>query len=70
MGIKSRCNKEDLFSVATFKVKGLKNHVKQEALSRDIEKYKIDICCLQKTKITEHFKQKMEKSNTYILEDF
>ena len=55
MGIKSRCNKQDLFSVATFNVRGLTNHVKQETLSRDIKKYKSDICCLQETKITEHF---------------
>ena len=55
MGIKSRCNKEDLFSVATFNVRWLRNHVKQEALSRDIDKYKIDICCLQETKIPKHF---------------
>ena len=95
-GIKSRCNKEDLFSVATFNVRGLRNHVKQEALSRDIDKYKIDIFCLQETKKNRtfwqnyatwkqinnntieqstlwqsfHFKQKMEKFNTWILEDF
>ena len=55
MGIKSRCNKEELFSVATFNARRLKYHVKQEALTRDIDKYKIDICCLQETKITEHF---------------
>ena len=55
MSIKSRCNKEDLFSVATFNVRGLRNHVKQEDLSRDVDKHKIDICSLKETKITEHF---------------
>ena len=66
MGIKSRCSKEDLFSGATFNVRGLTNHVKQEALSKDIDKYKIDIRCLQETKITEHFDKTAPHGNRLI----
>ena len=66
MGIKSRCDKEDLFSVATFSVRGLRNHVKQEVLSRDIDKYKTDICCLQETKITKYFDKTTPHGNRLI----
>jgi exonuclease III len=42
------------FNIGTFNVRGLVNGYKQEQLSRDIEKYKIDICCLQETKIRDN----------------
>ena len=46
--------------------RGLRNHVKQEALSRDIDKCKIDICCLQETKTTEHFDKTTPHENRLI----
>ena len=41
------------FTLATFNVRGLKKLYKQGCLSSDIENYKIDVCCLQETKIKE-----------------
>ena len=66
MGIKSRCDKQDLFSVTPFGVRGLRNHIKQEALSRDIDKYQIEIRCLQETKITENFDKTTPHGNRLI----
>ena len=40
-------------SVASFNVRGLTQEYKQEQLSRDITKYKIDVISLQETKIKE-----------------
>ena len=54
------------FSVATTNVRGLTNHTKQEALSRDIDKYKTDICCLQETKMTENFDKTTTHGNQLI----
>ena len=44
---------KEMFKLATFNVRGLTKRVKQEQLSRDMKKYKIDIACLQETKITD-----------------
>ena len=41
------------FRLATFNVRGLTQQVKQEQLSRDMKKYKIDVACIQETKIKE-----------------
>ena len=38
-------------NIATFNVRGLTMKSKQERLISDIKKYKIDVCCLQETKI-------------------
>ena len=35
------------FSIGTFNVRGLTKEEKQEALARDIDSYKVDVCCLQ-----------------------
>ena len=35
----------------TFNVRGLAKEEKQERLAQDIDNYKIDVCCLQETKI-------------------
>ena len=40
-------------NVASFNVHGLNDALKRAALTRDLTAYKIDICCLQKTKVTE-----------------
>ena len=54
MGNKAKnIRKKDTFSIATFNVRGLTHEYKQKQLVRDIEKYEIDICCLQETKIAE-----------------
>ena len=35
----------------------------QEALSRDINKYEIDVCCIQNTKVTENIDQGRKDGN-------
>ena len=40
-------------SIATFNVRGLTQEYKQEQLSRDITKYKLDVISIQETKIKE-----------------
>ena len=66
MGIKSRSNKKDLFTVATFNVRGLTKETKQSALSNDIDKFNIDVCCLQETKVTKHCDKNVSKGNRLI----
>ena len=61
MRIRSWCNKEELFSLINFNVRGLTNRIKQKALSTDIDKYKIGICSSEETKTREHF----DKSTTH-----
>ena len=39
------------FSIATFNVRGLCDDTKKQQLATDITKYKVDIACLQETKI-------------------
>ena len=41
------------FSLGTFNVRGLCDDLKKESLASDLEKYRLDICCLQETKIKE-----------------
>ena len=55
------------FNIATFNVRGLTKQYKQESLSRDMNKYKIDICCLQECKITEKSDKNLENGNRLIL---
>ena len=43
--------KQKEFSVATFNVRGLTKDLKKTNLSTDIDRYNIDLCCLQETKI-------------------
>ena len=38
-------------TIRTFNVRGLAKEEKQELLAQDIDNYKIDVCCLQETKI-------------------
>ena len=40
------------FSLGSFNVRGLTKQYKQEQLAHDMINYKLDICCLQETKIT------------------
>ena len=42
---------ERKFSVGTFNVRGLVDDLKKEQLARDVEKYGVDVCALQETKI-------------------
>lgn len=46
--------RKNIFNTGTFNVRGLTDEFKQEQLVHDVKKYKIDICCLQETKITEN----------------
>ena len=46
--------RKNIFNIGTFNVRGLTDEFKQEQLVHDVEKYKLDICCLQETKITEN----------------
>ena len=39
--------------MGTFNLRGINDINKQRCLWRDIAKYKIDLCCLQETKLTE-----------------
>ena len=54
-----------LFSTANISVRGLTNHTKQEEFY-DIDKYKIDTCCLQETKISEHLNKTTTHGNRLI----
>ena len=41
------------FKLGTFNVRGLTQGFKQEQLSRDMFKYKLDVLCIQETKMKE-----------------
>ena len=67
MGNKAKTRrKKKQFTLGTFNVRGLTKGYKQESLSRDIDKYEIDICCIQETKITEDSDITMENGNRLI----
>ena len=40
------------FAVGSFNVRGLNSNFRQDALRRDLKSYRIDLCCLQETKLT------------------
>ena len=42
-----------IFNLATFNVRGLRQEFKRKSLAEDLEKYKLDVCCSQETKIHE-----------------
>ena len=44
-------SKRKELTIGTFNVRGLAKVEKQELLTQDIDNYKIDVCCLQETKI-------------------
>ena len=44
--------KTSTLNIAKFNVQGLSSRLKQETLSQDLVAYKVDICCLQETKLT------------------
>ena len=46
--------KRNLFKTGTLNVRGLADKYKQEQLVHDMENYKIDVCCLQETNITDN----------------
>ena len=49
------------FSVGTFNVRGLNDEYKQIELVRDIESYKVDVCTLQETKVTDGFNKNIQQ---------
>ena len=44
---------EIFLNLATFNVRGLRKESKRNNLADDLEKYKLDVCCLQETKLHE-----------------
>ena len=54
--------------IGTFNVSGVSNKVKQEHLVDDAKKYKVDICCLQETKIQEERDLNIDKLRLITLE--
>ena len=41
----------DIFSIGTFNVRGLTVDQKKQNLAIDVKNYKLDLCCIQETKI-------------------
>ena len=44
---------KSVFNLATFNVRGLRQELKRKNLADDLEKCKLDVCCLQETKLHE-----------------
>ena len=42
---------KDTLTISTFNVRGLSKQYKQEQLSRDLKRYKVDVCAMQETKV-------------------
>ena len=59
-------DKNKNFTLGTFNVRGLTKSYKQRSLSEDINRYNIDICCLQETKIKENKDILLENGNRLI----
>ncbi len=55
MAVESPSNKstDKRTKIASFNVRGLTDPNKQHHLTKDLARYKIDICCLQETKVSE-----------------
>ena len=49
----NRTERTTTFKLGTFNVRGLTQDTKQEQLSRDMNRYKLDVLCIQETKIKE-----------------
>ena len=58
---------QNQFNIATFNVRGLVKKYKQESLSKDINTYKIDVCCLQECKTKEKSDRTLDNGNRLIL---
>ena len=46
---------EGLFRIGTFNVRGLTSNFKKNQLISDLNKYRVGLCCLQETKISEGY---------------
>ena len=57
LGEMSHSYKQPPILSSHFQSKRINKSHKQEALSKDIDKYKIDICCLQETKVAEYLEK-------------
>ena len=42
---------ENNFNIGTFNVRGLSTKAKKSSLKKDIERFNLDVCCIQETKI-------------------
>ena len=60
--------KKPSFKLGTFNVCGLTKDVKQEQLSRDVSKYKLDVLCIQETKQKELINMDVEGNRLICLE--
>lgn len=58
--------KDEVFTVATFNVRGLADPTKRNSLSKDIKNYNVDICCLQETKIVENIDITLPDGNRFV----
>ena len=56
---KQQKRQRQLFTVASFNLRGISSNVQRETLRRDLKVYKVDVCTLQETKVTEAFDQQM-----------
>ena len=54
--------KIDNFKVGTFNVRGLTSNIRREYLVKDLEQYKLDIVCLQETKIKDDLDMNIDHS--------
>ena len=54
------------FSVATFNVRGLNDNKKKEDLSIDIDRYKVDVACLQECKIKDGIDEEINGKRLYV----
>ena len=43
--------------IATFNVRGLVDNSKRVDLTKDMESYHVDVCCLQETKVIEQIEE-------------
>ena len=58
---------KSVFNVGTFNVRGLSDQTKKEQLVRDCEKYEVDVCCIQETKIKEGWNSNVNGSRIITL---
>ena len=55
-----RSDKVKEFRVATFNVRGLNDEIKRRSLKEDVDRYGVDVCCLQETKIKDGIEESID----------
>ena len=56
-----------MVSLSTFNIRGLGDEIKQKQLDSDCDRYKMDIICLQETKVTEPYERIYRKSGNKLI---